>query len=83
VNAELQRVGNNDVDGAKSEFSIRMNEMITAYRNGGRDVYTEALKQRTREESRRKYAEKRELDKERVRNKSQKAREKRQVAKHK
>ena len=40
VNAELQRVGNNDVAGAKSELSIRMNEMITAYRNGGRDVYT-------------------------------------------
>jgi hypothetical protein len=83
VNAELQRVGNNDVEGAKSKFSIRMNEMITTYRNGGSDVYTEALKQHMREESRRKYAEKRELDKERERNKSQKAREKRQVAKRK
>ena len=83
VNAELQRTGNNDVDGAKSEFSSRMNEMITAYRNGGRDVYTEALKQHAREESRRRYAEKRELDKQRVRSKSQNAREKRQVTKSK
>ena len=76
-------MGENDIEGAKSELSSRMNEMVTTYRNGGSEVYTEAMNQHKKEETRRKRAEEREQERERKRKQELKAREKRHVVKRK